>query len=42
MTDERRGALEVLAARLMEQEVVEGADVRALLQHNASPASQTA
>jgi cell division protease FtsH len=39
---ERRGVLEVLAARLMEQEVVEGADVRALVQQKASPAPQAA
>jgi cell division protease FtsH len=39
---ERRSVLEVLAARLMEQEVVEGADVRALVQQKASPAPQAA
>jgi cell division protease FtsH len=39
---ERRGVLEVLAARLMEQEVVEGADVRALVQQKTSPAPQVA
>jgi cell division protease FtsH len=39
---ERRRVLDVLAARLMEQEVVEGADVRALVQQKASTAPQAA
>jgi cell division protease FtsH len=39
---ERRNILDVLAARLMEQEVVEGADVRALVEQKASPAPQAA
>jgi len=38
----RRSILDVLAARLMEQEVVEGADVRALVEQRASPAPQAA
>jgi cell division protease FtsH len=39
---ERRSVLDVLAARLMEHEVVEGADVRALVEDRVSPAPQAA
>jgi len=39
---ERRSILDVLAARLMEQEVVEGADVRALVGQGSSSDSQAA
>jgi cell division protease FtsH len=39
---DRRAVLGVLAARLMEQEVVEGAEVRALVEQGVSPAPQAA
>jgi cell division protease FtsH len=39
---ERRSILDVLAIRLMEQEVVEGAEVRALVEQKTSPAPQAA
>jgi cell division protease FtsH len=39
---ERRGALSALARRLMEQEVVDGAEVRALIEQTSSSAPQAA
>jgi cell division protease FtsH len=42
MLRERRGLLDVLAARLTEQEVVEGTEVRALVQQKVSPAPRAA